>query len=295
MVTKALPENAPSWMRFAHREIGVHEHENDREIKGYARDAKVGAYDDTSISWCAIYAGAMLERAGKHGTRSMLARSYLKWGTTLKKPVYGCVAVLRRGRSEWQGHVGFYEEDAGDFVRLLSGNMGDSVVSKLFPKYDVLGYRWPGEDQPAERPATKVPDAEVQPLREDDARHVEPTTAAPVREQPAEQEPAAPQSITHKEVRDKLRTSGSRIISGVDRLRSYGRAALAWFGIDTIADAVQTKTEVQPLLSNVAMPSVWAIVFWCVALGLLLAAAYEIYNIEEARVDDAVNGQQARR
>jgi hypothetical protein len=65
----------------------------------------------------------------------------------LVEPVYGAVAVFWRNEPKsWTGHVAFYIADAGDYIKVLGGNQGNSVSVALLPKARVLGYRWPAEE-----------------------------------------------------------------------------------------------------------------------------------------------------
>lgn len=145
-----LPDGAPVWMQTARSLIGT-----DEKIRGrnnpvvVAMYAKVGHAEvkNTSVPWCAAFVGAMLEEQGFTSTRSLLARSYLKWGIELPAPRPGCVVVLRRpvnGADDgFSGHVGFFLSETPTTVTLLGGNQADSVCVRTFNRKFVLGYRWP--------------------------------------------------------------------------------------------------------------------------------------------------------
>lgn len=142
-------DNAPPWFKWALGEVGV------REVPGKGSNPRILAYrkmakipidgDDSEIAWCSVFCGAALEQCGIRGTRSAAARSALTSPAMveLKTPVLGCIVVLARPGSKWQGHVGFYRGETADSVYLLGGNQGDSVSIAPFPKDRVLGYRWP--------------------------------------------------------------------------------------------------------------------------------------------------------
>lgn len=130
----------PSWFLLAQKEIGVKEapgYANNPVVQQYYEDAGSGKQPD-SVPWCAAFVGAMLERSGWRGTGLLAARSYLNWGEKLKKPIDGCIVILKRGNSSWQGHVGFYYKG-----KLLGGNQKDMVSIAPYNKGSVLGYRWP--------------------------------------------------------------------------------------------------------------------------------------------------------
>lgn len=170
----------PAWLAAAWAEFGV------REISGSANNARVLAYfrdvghdeitrDETP--WCAAFVGAMLKRAGLPSTRSLLARSYLRWGKALDEPRVGALAVLSRGSDPYAGHVGFYLASQGRRIFLLSGNHGDAVTVEAFEQERLLGYRWPDEATDGQNSAVAVPTAvdpapDSQPLFEDALAHV---------------------------------------------------------------------------------------------------------------------------
>ena len=134
----------PKWFELAKKEIGTKEGpgtRNNPTVQKYYGDAGAGVQQD-SVPWCAAFVGAMLKRAGVEPSGSLMARSYLNWGTPLKSPVPGCVVVFSRGQPP-SGHVAFYEKDVGSSVQVVGGNQSDSVKRATYPKARILGYRWP--------------------------------------------------------------------------------------------------------------------------------------------------------
>ena len=101
--------------------------------------------DPARIPWCAAFANAILNRTGYETTNSLMARSFLYWGVGTKEPKDGDVVVLRRGRGNVAGHVGFfqgYEWFSGvQYVKVLGGNTDHAVQVGHFPVSAVLGYR----------------------------------------------------------------------------------------------------------------------------------------------------------
>ena len=102
--------------------------------------------DPVRTPWCAAWANAVLAKEGIKGTDSLIARSFLDWGTSTKTPDKGDVVVLARGRGA--GHVGFFVErqeiNGHRYVKVLGGNTSKSVQSAWFPESRVLGYRRAG-------------------------------------------------------------------------------------------------------------------------------------------------------
>lgn len=137
----------PVWLSRAEKYIGLKEvrgklHSN--VIVRFWQAIKAPVRDDET-PWCAAFVGAVLEDCGIRSTRSAAARSYLKWGYSIAKPIPGAVVVFWRGNPDgWSGHVGFVcgvTERGNPLV--LGGNQGDMVSIREFAKERVLGYRWP--------------------------------------------------------------------------------------------------------------------------------------------------------
>ncbi|MBI1650820.1 TIGR02594 family protein [Hyphomicrobium sulfonivorans] len=136
----------PPWLAAAWAELGQ------REVRGSADNARIRAlfrevghpailHDE--VAWCAAFVGACLERGGLASTRSLMARSYLRWGDDVSAGRIGAVAVLSRGRDPAAGHVGFLMGETPTHVVLLGGNQGDAVSVAAYPKTRLLGLRWP--------------------------------------------------------------------------------------------------------------------------------------------------------
>jgi uncharacterized protein (TIGR02594 family) len=134
------------WLNEAWREFGQAERAGSSDnprILALFRDAGHAdiAHDETA--WCAAFCGACLERAGIASTRSLMARSYLKWGDKISAPRAGAIAVFSRGANSAEGHVGFWLGETEDAVVVLGGNQGDSVSVARYAKSRLLGLRWP--------------------------------------------------------------------------------------------------------------------------------------------------------
>lgn len=136
----------PKWLKLAQKEIGTKEFSgltNNPRVVQYFIDATTQKLPD-SVPWCAAFVGAILRRAGVLPSGSLAARSYLKWGKKLSKPIVGCVGIWPRGKV-WQGHVGFVSsvDEARGIVKLVSGNQDDAVTEAPFRIKTALGWRWP--------------------------------------------------------------------------------------------------------------------------------------------------------
>lgn len=114
----------PAWMAAAWAEYGVRETPgaaNTPSVLAYYKEAGRADIRQDAVAWCAAFTGAMLARAGMKGTGSLLARSYLDWGTALEAGRVGAVAVLSRGSDPGAGHVGFVVGRNDKSLFLLGG------------------------------------------------------------------------------------------------------------------------------------------------------------------------------
>jgi uncharacterized protein (TIGR02594 family) len=129
------------WYELALKEVGTLEGPDTADnpkVVAYYRDAGFPDVKHDEVPWCAAFVGAMLKRAGLKPSGSLMARSYLKWGTKLSSPVQGCVTVIERGTGPF-GHVFFFVSPGLG----LGGNQSDSVSIAPYNQSRVLGYRWP--------------------------------------------------------------------------------------------------------------------------------------------------------
>ena len=105
----------------------------------------VGLPARDSIAWCSAFVNHVATEVGAERTDRGLARSWLGVGRdTLPQHVLpGNLVILRRGKSRWQGHVGFVirlNRKRG-YVYVLGGNQSNRVCIRAYPVSRVLGYR----------------------------------------------------------------------------------------------------------------------------------------------------------
>lgn len=91
--------------------------------------------------WCATFMNFVLERTGRTGTGSNLARSFASHGQRVSGPQVGAIAVMaRRGG----GHVGVVSgiDSRGNPI-IISGNHGRKVAEAVYPRGRVYAYVMP--------------------------------------------------------------------------------------------------------------------------------------------------------
>ncbi|HSW33296.1 MAG TPA: TIGR02594 family protein [Steroidobacteraceae bacterium] len=140
----------PTWLTHARTYLGTAEIPGKQTapvIARWLRELK-GWWSDDETPWCGTFVGAVLRESGlpvvKHWYR---AKDWLNWGIPIADAAPGCVVVYDRTGG---GHVGFaVARDTSDRILTLGGNQGNRVSIAPFPRWRVLGYRWP-EDRVAE-------------------------------------------------------------------------------------------------------------------------------------------------
>lgn len=141
----SLQPRLPRWYEVAKGEIGIKEipgDEHNSRILEYHNATSLQATPD-EIPWCSSFVNWCMRQANFHGTDSAAARSWLRWGESLDEPREGCIVVLKRGSSQWQGHVGFYVGESTDgFIDVLGGNQKNAVNISRYPASKLLDYRW---------------------------------------------------------------------------------------------------------------------------------------------------------
>lgn len=140
----------PTWLTHARTYLGTAEipgKQHNPTIIRWLKELKSWWLEDET-AWCGTYVAAVLRESGlpvaKHWYR---AKDWLNWGIPIADAAPGCVVVYDRTGG---GHVGFaVARDTSDRILTLGGNQGNRVSIAPFPRWRVLGYRWP-EDRVAE-------------------------------------------------------------------------------------------------------------------------------------------------
>jgi uncharacterized protein (TIGR02594 family) len=125
--TQEQYQSAP-WMKVAESYLGVKEirgGENPVILKFYA-EAGHAEIDEDEVAWCSAFANAMMYESGINGTKSLMAKSWLKWSGGVKTltPKFGDIVVFNRGNNPALGHVAFFISWDDDYVTVIGGNQG---------------------------------------------------------------------------------------------------------------------------------------------------------------------------
>lgn len=135
-------------MDIAKKYSGLDENKDTKVIASFIKNGMGKSIDPSKTPWCAGYVNAVLGTAGKEGTGSLAALSFLNHGKATTKPAEGDIVVLSRGgKNSGQGHVGFYagtvDHDGEKYIKVLGGNQGrlGAVSEQEFPASRVRGFR----------------------------------------------------------------------------------------------------------------------------------------------------------
>lgn len=134
----------PAWIKEAVKHIGTREipgAKHEPKILAWWKAIKRGGIKSDEVPWCAAFVGGCLEAVGIRSSRYESAKSYMAWGVTLSRPVYGCIAVFSR---KGGGHVGFVVgSDGAGRLLILGGNQSNAVTIAPIEGSRAIGYRWP--------------------------------------------------------------------------------------------------------------------------------------------------------
>jgi uncharacterized protein (TIGR02594 family) len=131
--------NTPSHIIYALKYLNYNEKTNKTQLH------QLLGIDPTRIEWCAAFINSVLKENNITGSKSLTARSFLKWGEKTNNPQIGDILVFVRGDSEWQGHAGFYLDTVKysnkTYYMILGGNQNDKVSIIYYPKSLLLEAR----------------------------------------------------------------------------------------------------------------------------------------------------------
>lgn len=124
--------------KYGVKEITGSQH--NQEIVNFSKEVGFKIEDDET-AWCSIFVNWVTFKAGYERSNKLNARSWLNVGEETQSPELGDLVILKRGNSEWQGHVGFFINIVGDLIYVLGGNQSNMVNITPFKLSEVLGYR----------------------------------------------------------------------------------------------------------------------------------------------------------
>jgi len=132
-------------VEIALAEYGKKEIEGSRhnmDIVNYAKESGFLWVNDDETPWCSLFLNWAAMESNLERSKKANARSWLSVGKEIIAPEIGDIVVFWRNSPEsWQGHVGIYINEEGEYVRVLGGNQGDQVNISKYSKKKVLGYR----------------------------------------------------------------------------------------------------------------------------------------------------------
>jgi uncharacterized protein (TIGR02594 family) len=125
--------------------VGYDARKDRAELSAFLSKGNDKRVDPVYTAWCAAFMNAVLKSTGRDGTNSLMARSFLAYGTVVNTPQHGDIVVFKRGRSSASGHVAFFDgiEYIGNrkYIRAVGGNQNKAVTVALYPADRLLGIR----------------------------------------------------------------------------------------------------------------------------------------------------------
>jgi uncharacterized protein (TIGR02594 family) len=98
--------------------------------------------NDDETAWCSAAMNYFAKKHGYERSGKLDARSWLKVGEQIDKPLLGDVVVFwRESKESWKGHVGLYINHDDKYIYCLGGNQSGSIRITPYPVERLLGYR----------------------------------------------------------------------------------------------------------------------------------------------------------
>lgn len=126
-------------MEYGEKEI-VGTTNNPRIVK-YSTDIGNTWVTNDEVAWCSEFVNWCLLQAGITGTKSAVAKSFLKWGEETTTPSVGDLVIFNRPPDPAAGHIGFFCNEHNGKIYTLGGNQGNEVNISGYDKSRVLSYR----------------------------------------------------------------------------------------------------------------------------------------------------------
>ncbi len=127
---------------LALKEAGLHESKDREALIQYLKHGGVGL-DPAQTAWCAAFVNSSLEQSGVHGTRSLAANSFQKWGTgvdaqSIRK---GDIMVQEHHVGMATGNVKRDRDGNITGIEMISGNYGNRVNEHTWTRPGEYDYR----------------------------------------------------------------------------------------------------------------------------------------------------------
>lgn len=132
-------------LKIALKEYGTWEwagKDHNPQVLKYSKEIGLTWVKDDETAWCSIFVNWCLMKAGLPITGQVKARSFMKYGTSTKKPELGDIVVFwRENINGTLGHVAFYIRETKNTIYVLGGNQNQQVNISAYSKAQLLDYR----------------------------------------------------------------------------------------------------------------------------------------------------------
>lgn len=116
------------------------------EYAEFAMSETSFSFSDDDIPWAGLFVAWVVAQSGVDKSlipkKLLTNRSWLEFGKPTDSPRKGDIVIFWRGsRNGTKGHVGFYQSEDEEVIRVLGGNQSNAVSITRIPKKHLLGYR----------------------------------------------------------------------------------------------------------------------------------------------------------
>lgn len=142
------------WMTLALRKKGMHEQDDNRDLRAFLRSDGKTLGDPAQLPWCGDFVETCIALSLPSAVlpnNPYLARNWQRFGTVVP-PCFGSILVFWRGSlSGSKGHVGFYYSEDNTHFHVLGGNQSNRVSVARLDKARLLSAQLPTVDGPYPR------------------------------------------------------------------------------------------------------------------------------------------------
>jgi uncharacterized protein (TIGR02594 family) len=139
----------PPWFEEMHSKLGLHERDNNAELRAWLASDGSTVGNPAAIAWCGDGVETSIRKTLPDEpipVNPFLAMNWLKAGRPLSVPALGAILVFHTGNpASPYGHTGFYAGEDATTYHVLGANQSDAVTFTRIAKSRLRkgGIRWP--------------------------------------------------------------------------------------------------------------------------------------------------------
>lgn len=134
------------WMMLALRKKGLHENDDNRDLRAFLKSDGKTLGDPARLPWCGDFVETCIALTLPNAvlpTNPYLARNWQRFGRVVS-PCFGSILVFWRGSiGGISGHVGFYYSENATHFQVLGGNQSNKIGISSIEKRRLLSAQMP--------------------------------------------------------------------------------------------------------------------------------------------------------